>query len=284
MKDDCMDYKIKIKNVSKSYKKTKALTKLNLEIKNNSFFGLLGPNGAGKTTLIKILTGLIKPDLGEVYINGELMHRNNMKIKSILNVVSQNANLDRELTVYENMEFVSRLYKIDKKIRDKRINELLTKVDLMEHKDKKARGLSGGMKRKLMIAKGLINDPKVLFLDEPTVGIDLNSRRKIWDILKSMKDKTIILTTHYIEEAEYLCDDIGLMDKGKVFNVDTPKNLRENLGEYTVEYFLDSKTKYKHFKTIEEAKNYSLSLNNEYSIRKTHLEDVFYNFTNRKVF
>ncbi|MCT4585121.1 MAG: ABC transporter ATP-binding protein [Peptostreptococcaceae bacterium] len=279
-----MDYKIKIKNVSKSYKKTKALTKLNLEIKNNSFFGLLGPNGAGKTTLIKILTGLIKPDLGEVYINGELMHRNNMKIKSILNVVSQNANLDRELTVYENMEFVSRLYKIDKKIRDKRINELLTKVDLMEHKDKKARGLSGGMKRKLMIAKGLINDPKVLFLDEPTVGIDLNSRRKIWDILKSMKDKTIILTTHYIEEAEYLCDDIGLMDKGKVFNVDTPKNLRENLGEYTVEYFLDSKTKYKHFKTIEEAKNYSLSLNNEYSIRKTHLEDVFYNFTNRKVF
>ncbi|WXR61845.1 ABC transporter ATP-binding protein [Peptostreptococcaceae bacterium AGR-M142] len=279
-----MDYKIKIKNVSKSYKKTKALSELNLEIKNNSFFGLLGPNGAGKTTLIKILTGLIKPDLGEVYIDGELMHRNNMKLKSILNVVSQNANLDRELTVYENMEFVSRLYKIDKNIRDKRIEELLTKVDLMEHKDKKARGLSGGMKRKLMIAKGLINDPKVLFLDEPTVGIDLNSRRKIWDILKSMKDKTIILTTHYIEEAEYLCDNIGLMDKGKVFNVDTPNNLRNNLGEYTVEYFLDNKTKYKHFKTIEEAKNYSLSLNNEYSIRKTHLEDVFYNFTNRKVF
>lgn len=279
-----MDYKIKIKNVSKSYKKTKALSELNLEIKNNSFFGLLGPNGAGKTTLIKILTGLIKPDLGEVYIDGELMHRNNMKLKSILNVVSQNANLDRELTVYENMEFVSRLYKIDKNIRDKRIEELLTKVDLMEHKDKKARGLSGGMKRKLMIAKGLINDPKVLFLDEPTVGIDLNSRRKIWDILKSMKDKTIILTTHYIEEAEYLCDNIGLMDKGKVFNVDTPNNLRNNLGEYTVEYFLDNKTKYKHFKTIEKAKNYSLSLNNEYSIRKTHLEDVFYNFTNRKVF
>lgn len=279
-----MDYKIEIKDVSKSYKKTKALTNLSLDIKNNSFFGLLGPNGAGKTTLIKILTGLIKPDLGEVYIDGELMHRNNMKLKSILNVVSQNANLDRELTVYENMEFVSRLYKIDKNIRDKRIEELLTKVDLMEHKDKKARGLSGGMKRKLMIAKGLINDPKILFLDEPTVGIDLNSRRKIWDILKSMKDKTIILTTHYIEEAEYLCDNIGLMDKGKVFNVDTPNNLRNNLGEYTVEYFLDNKTKYKHFKTIKEAKDYTLRLNNEYSIRKTHLEDVFYNFTNRKVF
>lgn len=279
-----MDYKIEIKDVSKSYKKTKALTNLSLDIKNNSFFGLLGPNGAGKTTLIKILTGLIKPDLGQVYIDGELMHRNNMKLKSILNVVSQNANLDRELTVYENMEFVSRLYKIDKNIRDKRIEELLTKVDLMEHKDKKARGLSGGMKRKLMIAKGLINDPKILFLDEPTVGIDLNSRRKIWDILKSMKDKTIILTTHYIEEAEYLCDNIGLMDKGKVFNVDTPNNLRNNLGEYTVEYFLDNKTKYKHFKTIKEAKDYTLRLNNEYSIRKTHLEDVFYNFTNRKVF
>lgn len=276
---------IEIIDVSKVFGEFTAVDNVNLKIESGEFLGLLGPNGAGKTTLIKLLTGLLKPTSGAIYIDGEKMSRSNMEIKKRIGVVPQYTNLDKELTVYENLIFAAKLFKI-KGYKDK-IEELLTFIELEEHKNKKAMNLSGGMQRRLMIAKALINDPDIIFLDEPTVGIDLNGRRKIWDILKGMKaiGKTVLLTTHYIEEADYLCNQVCLINNGKVFKKETPEKLKDDLGIYTVEYFdSEMKTRYEYFKDKNGAEKYILNTEYiSYTIRETTLEDVFYNFTNRKV-
>ncbi|SHK40406.1 ABC transporter ATP-binding protein [Tepidibacter formicigenes] len=277
---------IKIEDVTKKYGDFTAVDKLNLDIEKGSFFGLLGPNGAGKTTLISMLIGLLKPNEGKVFIMNQEMNRNNVFLKKQIGIVPQHINLDKDLTVKENLILAAKLFKLRGKKREVQIEKLLDYMDIKKVENRMARKLSGGMKRKLMIAKALIHSPEILFLDEPTVGVDLNARRKIWDILKIMKDmgKTIILTTHYIEEAEYLCDKIALMDKGKIFYNDTSENLKRSLGKYTVEYFDENKvTKYKFFKDIDEAKNFSNSIKENFILRDISLEDVFYNFTNRKV-
>lgn len=276
---------IDIKNVSKKFGDFTAVDNISINIKSGEFVGLLGPNGAGKTTLIKMLTGLIKPTDGEIYINKSKMSRNNRHAKAILGIVPQYSNLDKELTSYENLVFAAKLFRI--KDYNDRINELLKFVELSEFRNHKAMDLSGGMARKLMIAKALINDPDIIILDEPTVGIDLNGRRKIWDILKHMKTrgKTVLLTTHYIEEADYLCSKIFLIDKGNILENDTPDNLKKDLGIYTFEYFDEEmKTKYKFFNEKENATGYAANISSlHYTIRETTLEDVFYNFTNRRV-
>ncbi|TCO72281.1 ABC transporter ATP-binding protein [Marinisporobacter balticus] len=281
-----MDHIIEIKEVLKKYEDFTAVDHLNLNIKKGSFFGLLGPNGAGKTTLIKMLVGLLRPNSGDIFIKNQKMTRDNVFLKTKMGIVPQHINLDKELSVKENLIFSAKLYKLKRDPQEKRVEELLAFSELKPIENKLSKNLSGGMQRKLMIVKALINDPEIIFLDEPTVGIDVNTRRKIWDMLKGMKDmgKTIILTTHYIEEAEYLCDQIALMDKGKIFHLDTSKHLKSNLGTFTVEYFNDAKvTEYKYFQSIEDAKQYTHALCGNYILRDTNLEDVFYNFTNRKV-
>ncbi|SKC85585.1 ABC transporter ATP-binding protein [Maledivibacter halophilus] len=277
---------IEIKGVTKKYGNFTAVDNVDIRIPRGSFFALLGPNGAGKTTLIRMLIGLAKPSTGEILINNMKVHRNNNKLKKMIGIVPQYTNLDKELTVRENLIFSAKIFKIPRRKASEKIDQLLEFVELKEIEDRETNKLSGGMKRKLMIAKALINDPQVIFLDEPTVGIDLNSRRKIWDILKSMKKqgKTILLTTHYIEEADYLCNSVSLMNNGRIFYYDTPENLKRLLGEYTLEYFnQEDKTEYKYFESMEEARIYSNNIKTEFTIRKTTLEDVFYNFTNRKV-
>lgn len=281
-----MDNIIEIKNVSKKFEDFTAVNGLNLNIEKGSFFGLLGPNGAGKTTLIKMLVGLLKPSSGGIFIKEQKMSRDNIFLKNIIGIVPQHINLDKELSVKENLIFSAKLYKLKKSEQEKKVEELLTFSDLKSIENKITKKLSGGMQRKLMIVKALIHDPEIIFLDEPTVGIDVNTRRKIWDMLKGMKDmgKTIILTTHYIEEAEYLCDQIGLMDQGKIFYCDTSERLKNDLGKFTVEYFNNKKvTEYKYFNSMDEAKHYTNELSGNYILRNTNLEDVFYNFTNRKV-
>ncbi|WP_242847947.1 ABC transporter ATP-binding protein [Inediibacterium massiliense] len=281
-----MDHIISIKDVTKKYENFIAVNHLNLDIEKGSFLGLLGPNGAGKTTLIKMLVGLLKPNSGNIYIKNQKMSRSNSFLKNTIGIVPQHINLDKELSVKENLIFAAKLYKLKGKVREEKIENLLEFSDLKNIQNKAAKHLSGGMQRKLMITKALINDPEILFLDEPTVGIDLNTRRKIWDMLKGMKDmgKTILLTTHYIEEAECLCDKIALMDQGKIFYCNTSENLKGNLGTFTVEHFNDHNiTEYNYFDSLDEAKLYAHSLCDEYILRNTNLEDVFYNFTNRKV-
>ncbi|CCQ93355.1 conserved hypothetical protein [[Clostridium] ultunense Esp] len=278
---------IEVINLTKKFGDFTAVEDANLTINYGSFIGLLGPNGAGKTTLIKMLIGLLKPTKGEVFIEGQKMNRHNNDIKSKIGIIPQHTNLDKELTVYENLVFAARLFKIKKKDHGIKIEKLLHFMELEKSRDKQASQLSGGMQRKLMIAKALINEPEIIFLDEPTVGVDINGRRKIWDILKAMRSmgKTILLTTHYIEEADYLCDEVCFIDQGRIFENDTPAILKERLGEYTVEYFDENlKTNYKYFDTRADAIVFSKSIENfTYTIRDTTLEDVFYNFTNRKV-
>lgn len=278
---------IDIVNVTKKFGDFIAVDNVNLTIDKGSFIGLLGPNGAGKTTLIKMLVGILKPTKGEIFIDGGKVSRNNNQIKKRIGIVPQYTNLDKELTVYENLVFAAKLFKIRKKEYKTKIEELLNFMELEDSRDKQAKQLSGGMQRKLMIAKALIHNPDIIFLDEPTVGVDINGKRKIWDILKTMKSngKTILLTTHYIEEADYLCDKVCFIDKGKLFENNTPEILKKQLGQFTVEYFDNElKTNYKYFKAREDAVNFTKSIEQfTYTIRDTTLEDVFYNFTNRKV-
>lgn len=272
---------IEINNLTKKFKGFPAVDNMSLKIERGSFVGFLGPNGAGKTTTIKIITGLLKPTSGEVFINGSRMHRNNKEAKRIMGIVPQHSNLDKELTVYENLVFAAKLFNV--KDYGGKIRELLELVELSSYKDKKAMHLSGGMARRLIIAKALINDPEIIILDEPTVGIDLNGRRKIWDILKYMKKtgRTVLMTTHYIEEVEYLCDSVFLIDKGRVFENDTSENLRNKLGNYTVEYYDEEMTtKYEFFHEKEKALEFTKNISTlNYTVRQTTLEDVFYNFT-----
>lgn len=276
---------IKIDSVSKRFGDFYAVNNVSLDIEKGEFLGLLGPNGAGKTTLIKMFIGLLKPTTGIIYIDNKKMSRNNMEVKKKIGIVPQHTNLDKELTVYENLIFAAKLFKI--KDYKKRIEDIISFMELEAYKHKKSMNLSGGTQRRVMIAKALIHNPEIIFLDEPTVGIDLNGRRKIWDILKTMQTmgKTILLTTHYIEEADYLCNQVCLINEGEIFKKSTPNVLKEELGIYTLEYFdKEMRTKYLYFKDKDSGENYVRGIENiSYTIRKTTLEDVFYNFTNRKV-
>lgn len=278
---------IKLTNVTKKFGDFTAVDNVTLQIKKGEFVGLLGPNGAGKSTIIRMLTGLSKATAGQIYIDGQRVSRDNIKVKKKTGIVPQYTNLDKELTAYENLVFAAKLFKMKRKAYESKIKELMQLMDLEQYKDCQAKNLSGGTQRRLMVAKALINDPKIIFLDEPTAGVDLNGRRKIWDILKAMKakGKTVLLTTHYMDEADYLCSRVCLINDGKIFEDDTPKNLKTKLGLYTVEYFNDQMvTEYVHFKAREEALAYTSKIKDfSYTVRKTTLEDVFYNLTKRKV-
>ena len=211
-------------DLTKHFKDKLAVNKLNLDIKKGELFSLLGVNGAGKTTTIKMLTGLILPTEGEIKINGMDLKDNTFKIKEILNVSPQETAVAPNLTVKENLEFMAGVYEISDK--EKRINELVKLFHLEEYLNKRCKKLSGGTMRKVSIAISLINDPEILFLDEPTLGLDVISRKELWKIIESFKGKkTIILTTHYMEEAEALSDRIGIMANGNLIDIGTSLEL-----------------------------------------------------------
>lgn len=215
---------IKINNLTKKYKDKLAVDNLNLEIKTGELFSLLGTNGAGKTTTIKMISTLILPTSGTININGLDIIKDREKIKRIINISPQETAIAPNLTVLENLYFMAGIYEI-KKAKEK-INELIKLFKLEEVLNQKAKTLSGGYQRKLSIAISLINDPEILFLDEPTLGLDVISRRELWHIIENLKGKiTIILTTHYMEEAEILSDRIGIMNKGKLIELGTSKEL-----------------------------------------------------------
>lgn len=215
---------IKINNLTKKYKDKLAVDNLNLEIKTGELFSLLGTNGAGKTTTIKMLSTLILPTSGEVEINNLDLVKDSSKIKEIINISPQETAVAPNLTVLENLYFMAGIYQIPNK--EDKIKELIKLFKLEEVLKQKAKTLSGGYQRKLSIAISLINNPKILFLDEPTLGLDVISRHDLWKIIELLKGKTtIILTTHYMEEAEALSDRIGIMNKGKLIELGTSKEL-----------------------------------------------------------
>ena len=215
---------IETKNLTKKFKDKIAVNGIDLKIKQGELFALLGVNGAGKTTTIKMLSGLILPSSGDIFIEDMNMKKDVFKIKEILNVSPQETAIAPNLTVKENLEFMAGVYQIKNK--DNKIDELIKQFKLEEVLNKKAKTLSGGWQRKVSIAISLINDPRILFLDEPTLGLDVIARKELWKIINSLKGKiTIILTTHYMEEAESLSDRIGIMSNGKLIDIGTSKEL-----------------------------------------------------------
>ncbi len=218
---------ITIQNLTKKFDDKTAVENLNLQITKGELFGLLGPNGAGKTTTINILCGLIKPTSGTAKVYGYDVQKETGKIKELIGVCTQETAIYPYLSGKENVELFGNLHCMSKKILKERSNMLLTKLALKEDAKRLASKYSGGMKRRLSLTLALIHDPQLVFLDEPTVALDPQSRHAVWDFIKEQKTqgKTIILTTHYMEEAEELCDRVGIIDNGKLIALGTPKEL-----------------------------------------------------------
>lgn len=217
---------IKTINLIKKYKDKVAVNNLNLEIKEGELFSLLGVNGAGKTTTIKMLSCLVKPSSGDAILLGDSIVDNPIKVKEKINVSPQETAVAPNLTVKENLETIARLYGSSKKQAKEKAEDMIKKFELTEIEKSKAKTLSGGYQRRLSIAMALISQPKILFLDEPTLGLDVIARRELWEIIKKLKGKiTIILTTHYLEEAEALSDKIGIMANGNLKAVGTAKEI-----------------------------------------------------------
>ncbi|MDQ1254705.1 MAG: type transport system ATP-binding protein [Euryarchaeota archaeon] len=223
---------IKIKQLTKKFGKFTAVDNVSFSVEAGELFGLLGPNGAGKTTIINMLTTLLRPNAGEAEIAGYDLRRNPGEIRNNIGIIFQDPSLDIGLTGRENLEFHAMMYNIGPDERKKRIREVLDVVGLTDKADILVENYSGGMKRRLEIARGLIHYPKVLFLDEPTLGLDAQTRRSIWDYIRNLNrtyGTSVILTTHYMEEADFLCDRIAIIDHGKIVALDTPSGLKSRL-------------------------------------------------------
>ncbi|MEM3649782.1 MAG: ATP-binding cassette domain-containing protein [Candidatus Jordarchaeaceae archaeon] len=235
-------YAIKTHQLTKKFKGLTAVDKLNIEIEKGELFGMLGPNGAGKTTTLKMLATLIKPTSGTAEVWGYNIQTQKDEVRSNIGMVFQDPSLDIRLTGEENLDFHARMYGLPKQKRKERISEVLDLVELTDHAKTLVINYSGGMKRRLEIARGLMHFPHVLFLDEPTLGLDVQTRRRIWDYIKRMareEEVTIILTTHYLEEADYLCSRIAIMDFGKIVALDNSKNLKDSVGSDVISLQLD---------------------------------------------
>jgi len=224
---------IKIRNLVKKYGNLTAVDNLTLDINENEVFGLLGSNGAGKTTTIHMLATLLRPTSGSATVNGYDIVSQSAKVRASIGIVFQAPSSDDMLTGYENLQLHSMLYSVPRHARRQRIDEVLELVGLTDRKHDQVKTYSGGMRRRLEIARGLLHKPKVMFLDEPTLGLDPASRETMWKYVKRLVEEekvTIILTTHYMEEADMLCDRVGIIDKGRIVALDTPTGLKAGLG------------------------------------------------------
>lgn len=227
---------IKIDGITKRFGTKTAVNKLSLEIEQGELFSLLGVNGAGKTTLIKMLTCLLKPNEGNAYILGKSVVSQSGEVKSVINLSTQETAVAPNLTVRENLMMIAGIYGMDKETAKSRTAEMIEKLSFGEYENQRAKTLSGGWQRKLSIAMALITQPKVLFLDEPTLGLDVLARRELWELVRSLKGAmTIILTTHYMEEAESLSDRIGVMINSNLITVGTPEELMKNTNTKSIE-------------------------------------------------
>jgi ABC-2 type transport system ATP-binding protein len=226
------EYVISVEGLCHNYGKVTAVDNISFTVEKGQIFSFLGPNGAGKTTTINVLTTLLPIQKGKVTISGFDVKSQQDDVRKSIGIVFQNETLDWNLTVWETLEFHGRLYSISKDVRRSRIDELIKLVELTEKRNELVKHLSGGMKRRLEIARGLLTRPKVLFLDEPTIGLDPHSRIRIWNYIKKVNKEgvTIFLTTHYMDEADQLSDTIYIMDKGKIIANGTSESLKNSLG------------------------------------------------------
>ena len=290
---------VSLQNVHKVYNNTPVVQDLSLTIPSGEIFGLLGPNGAGKSTTIRMLTTLTQPTQGQIAIAGYDVVKQPIRVKQQIGVVLQQTSVDLDLTVWENMEFHGRMHHIPQPDRRKEISRWLDYVELVDRRDELVKTLSGGMKRRLQIARALLHQPQILLLDEPTVGLDPQTRRRLWEMIKGLNQQgmTILLTTHYMEEVEYLCDRIGIMDSGKLIELGTLADFRRTYGEGLVmqqngasmgDALQDRQADrwdYKFFPTLADAKTYLEQQPDKTGmmIRPSNLEDIFVELTGRNL-
>ena len=268
---------IETRNLTKTFDNFTAVDSLNLKIEKGEFFGLLGPNGAGKTTTISLLSTLLLPTQGEILIDGQQLTRKRPDLKRKISVITQEYSMRQDMNMDEIMEYQGRLYFMPRKEIKARTEELLEFCDLIKFRKRTVRKLSGGMKRKLMVCRALLTDPEILLLDEPTAGMDALSRRQMWNLLRQLNDHnlTILLTTHYMEEAESLCQRVAFMDRGRLEEVSEPKKMVEQLGHFAVDEMTSDGLKSHYFKNREDAIAHLSRLTGQTALRNTTLEDVF---------
>ena len=236
-------YSIETKSLSKSFGSTIAVDDVSFAVEKGEIFGFLGPNGAGKSTTMMILTTLLKPTSGQALVSGFDVLTQAKQVRQNIGYVQQESTVDEYLTGRENLLLQARLNHIPKDQINKRIDDVLDLIELTDKQNNPVVTYSGGMRKRLDIAGGLLHHPKVLFLDEPTVGLDIQTRRKIWEYIKKIHnefDMTIFLTTHYMEEADQLCNRIGIIDHGKIQVIDTPKNMKNSLGNEIITIIIEN--------------------------------------------
>lgn len=235
-----MSYIIKTDNITKDFGDFRAVNSINLKVPRNSVYGVLGPNGAGKSTLISMLCTILSPTSGTAKINGYDIIKEANDVRRSIGIVFQTRALDDILTGREHLEMHAALYGVPKDVRADRIDEVLELIALGKKADEETKNYSGGMKRRLEIGRGLIHHPKLLFLDEPTLGLDIQTRESIWEYIEDLKnniDITILLTTHYLEEVDNLCDDLSIIDQGEIIKSGNPKELKAELKSDTITLF-----------------------------------------------
>lgn len=309
-----MEYIIQTHDISKKYDNFTAVKGVNLKVPKNSVYGVLGPNGAGKTTLISMLCTILHPTSGSATVNGYDVTKHPKEVRESIGIVFQSRALDDMLTGREHLQMHASLYGVPKDVRQKRIDEILDLIALGPKADEFVKTYSGGMKRRLEIGRGLIHHPKVLFLDEPTLGLDPQTRESIWSYIKELnqnQDVTVLMTTHYMEEADKLCDEVAIINQGQIITTNSPRNLKrelkadtitmqvDNIEKFTEEaqkldfvkeiYSMDSEIKL----MVERGENLVAELVNfankhnifVYSIELEHpnLEDVFLKYTGRTI-
>jgi ABC-2 type transport system ATP-binding protein len=234
---------IEVRELVKKFKKITAVDGISFDVPEGELFGLLGPNGAGKTTTISMLTTLLQPTSGRVTVAGFDVCRQKEEVRESIGLVFQNVALDLYMTGRENLEFHAWMYDMPGKLMREKIKEILELVELSDRADELVLNYSGGMRRRLEIARGLMHRPKILFLDEPTLGLDTQTRRRIWEYIQKLNKynkMTIILTTHYMDEADFLCERVGIIDRGKIVAMDSPAKLKEVIGSDIITLETDS--------------------------------------------
>ncbi|MDI6644939.1 MAG: ATP-binding cassette domain-containing protein [Methanobacteriaceae archaeon] len=240
-------------DITKKYDDFTAVDSVNLQVPRNSVYGVLGPNGAGKTTLISMLCTILHPSSGKAQVNGYDVVKNPTEVRKSIGIVFQSRALDDILTGREHLEMHAALYGVPKELRNQRIDDILELIALGKKADEYVKTYSGGMKRRLEIGRGLIHYPKVLFLDEPTLGLDPQTRESIWNYIENLnknEDITVLMTTHYMEEADKLCDEVAIINSGQIITSDSPRNLKRKLKADTITLTVDDPEKF-----VENAKN-----------------------------
>lgn len=274
-------------SVSKQFGDRAVVNQLSFAIAPGESFGLLGPNGAGKSTTIRMITTLTRPSQGQITIAGYDVQRDRDRVRSQIGVVLQQVSVKNDFTVWENLEYHGRLHHIPDRERQERIDRWLDYVELSDRRNDRVQTLSGGMKRRLQIARALLHEPSILLLDEPTVGLDPQTRRRIWEIIRDLNRQgmTVLLTTHYMEEVESLCDRIGILDGGQLIALGTLAELRRQHGEGLVVKQKGDRWDYHFFPTETEAEHFLETQVDKTGlmVRPSNLEDIFVELTGRSL-